>query len=62
MALGATTPPFEYGMMLPVWLRSLALEGASEKAAAGRERARITERRGLLKNFITGALATAGHS
>ena len=56
----AITPPFEYGMMLPVWLRSLALEGAGEKAAAGRERARITERRGLVKNFITGALAAAG--
>ena len=57
-----TTMPFEYGMMLPVWLRAVALEGSGEMAAAVKERARISERRGLVKNFVTGALAAAPRS
>ena len=53
----AISQPFEYSMMLPVWLRSLALQGAGKSAEAARERAKITQRPGLVKNFLTFALA-----
>lgn len=51
------TQPFEYSMMLPVWLRAVALEGAGRKAEALRERQAIQQRPGMVKNFIVGALA-----
>lgn len=53
----AICQPFEVSMMLPVWMRSVALQEAARGAEATRERAKITERPGLAKNSLLFLLA-----
>jgi len=52
-----TTLPFEAGFMIPVYLRGLALSGASRPGDAAQEFLRIAERPGLVRNFVIYPLA-----
>ena len=51
------TPPFEGALLLPPYLRGLAMRAAGRKDEAARELAKIVERPGLAKNFVILPLA-----
>jgi DNA-binding winged helix-turn-helix (wHTH) protein/tetratricopeptide (TPR) repeat protein len=51
------TKPFEGGMMIPPYLRGLALLGAGRSGEAKAEFMKIVERPGVIKNFILYPLA-----
>jgi DNA-binding winged helix-turn-helix (wHTH) protein/tetratricopeptide (TPR) repeat protein len=53
------TKPFEGGMMIPPYLRGLALLGAGRREDATVEFMKIVERPGLVKNFVIYPLARA---
>jgi tetratricopeptide (TPR) repeat protein len=49
--------PFEGGLMIPPWLRGLALLSAGRRDEASAEFMKIVERPGLIKNFVLFPLA-----
>jgi tetratricopeptide (TPR) repeat protein len=53
------TKPLEGGMVIPAYLRGLALSGAGRRGEATAEFMKIVERPGLVKNYITFPLARA---
>jgi hypothetical protein len=55
-------PPFEGGLLVPVYLRAMAYLAGKRGEDAAREFHRIVERPGLIKNFVLHPLAVLGEA